>query len=412
MTHARTLPRYVGIAGLVAGLLAPVPSLAANTNGTGLYVMSTSSTGVKTGQYIEAQASMRYSHFTGGSTRLYTKQMVPIATSTLRKGAIAALGRGFMHPGLAVAITAAGFLLDSDSGQVLAPDPEIQELEDIFEQYQSQFDQYGFDGSTNLEFLGGYTMCTGVHPSIQNHIACYREADSIYGNHRPFKGIVNGPNAGQYYAKYGTANVLFYSTSSSVTSDIYYDPDNGAFLPATDEQLEQLDSHIPHQLYDELVNSEDDIPEWRDTISLLPGAASTVMPTNSQNVAPEVATAAGRWAENMAAQLEGQPAPNPDANTEGKTADEAMYESTQQPIPPFGEVKPEWQVETIDTLPSYSIGLGSGSCPAPSQIALPFPFSTTIELDWTPICDLASMIRGAVIGVCMILSLYIVLRGA
>ena len=87
-----------------------------------------------------------------------------------------------------------------------------------------------------------------------------------------------------------------------------------------------------------------------------------------------------------------------------------MLDRWDEPVPDFTEVNPEWQVETIDELPSYNIGIGSGQCPPPTVITLPFPLNSTLTLNWQPFCDLAAMIRGAVIAVAMILALYIVLR--
>ncbi|AXY43787.1 hypothetical protein D1793_17155 [Halomonas sp. JS92-SW72] len=87
-----------------------------------------------------------------------------------------------------------------------------------------------------------------------------------------------------------------------------------------------------------------------------------------------------------------------------------MLDRWDEPVPNFTEVNPEWQVETIDELPSYNIGIGSGQCPSPTVINLPFPLNSNLVINWQPFCDLAAMIRGAVIAVAMILSLYIVLR--
>ncbi|XKE44516.1 hypothetical protein LG302_14220 [Halomonas organivorans] len=403
MTHARTLPRYVGIAGLVAGLLAPVSSLAAvNTNG--IEILSTTATGVKNGQYIEAAASVAYQHV-NTAERIYTRQLVPVATSTVRRGAVAALSRGIMHPGLAIAITAAGLLLEGDEIQVMesGDQPQSSDFPEMYaeenREYTASGDSCVWEGSGG-EFYNNPLAAAASFSPVDDIYPLYPLGSGHYGDCLLWRAQ-DGSN------KFSVFPPAIPGPVSSF-NDVY----TASPVPATEEDLALLDPHIPPQLYDELVGSEDDIPEWEDAISLLPGAGSSVVPTNEQNVVPEVASKAGQWAENIAAQLDGEPAPNPDTDTDGKTASDQMYEDWQQPIPPFGEVEPEWQVETIDSLPDYDIGLGSGSCPAPTAITLPAPFNSVIELDWQPVCDFASMIRGAVIAVCMILSLYIVLRSA
>ncbi|ATJ81423.1 virulence factor TspB C-terminal domain-related protein [Halomonas beimenensis] len=405
MTHARTFPRYVGIAGLVAGLLAPVSSLAAvNTNG--IEILSTTATGVKNGQYIEAAASVAYQHV-NTAERIYTRQVVPVARSTLRKGALAALGRGLMHPGLQLAIAAAGWAWSMQDGIHEAGTGESQPVTSP-------------DWSEWSEIPGVSSQCPDALYTVQEWGAKYVNDAWWMGytyavpyteSSDPFvNNCTNLEPEGGYFPTLHFHPVIQKAeyTGGSVDSTLETEP---VLVPESD--YGQLDEHLPSTIVDDLwFDDESPYPwEWADTNDAIDPKLNDIEDAKGSSP-PEVRQKAKAWAENVAASLEGKEPPNPDTDADGKTADEAMYESTQEPIPPFGEVEPEWQVETIDSLPDYDIGLGSGSCPAPTAITLPAPFNSVIELDWQPVCDFASMIRGAVIAVCMILSLYIVLRSA
>ncbi|GAA0624362.1 virulence factor TspB C-terminal domain-related protein [Halomonas beimenensis] len=339
--------------------------------------------------------------------RIYKQLSTSIPKASLRRAALSALARGVMHPGLQLAIVAAGFAL-SQNNEILAPDPEVADLEQIFETYADNIAQYGADGANgNIRFSGGYTMCTGVHPSIFNHIACYKEADAIYNKNLPFQGIVE--NSGSIYARYGTSNVLMGFTSAAVDTDPYYDPD-GAMVPATEEDLETLDEHLPATIVDDIWTEGEPVPEWENEISIIGEPATSVVPTKQQAIAPAVARQVGQWAANTEAQLKGEPAPNPDAETGGNTAPDEMLDQWQEKPPASAYPTlptPEWNVNVIDDLPDYDAGLGVGMCPEPNVIEI--PLYGTISLDWQPACELAGNIRGAVIGLCFISALFIVL---
>lgn len=396
MTHARTLARYVGIAGLVAGLLAPVPSLAA-VRSNGIEILSTSATGVKTGQYIEAAASVAYQH-KPGNERIYTRQVVPVARSTLRRGALAALSRGVMHPGLQLAVAAAGFVLSNDN-EIMTPDFVLpDEFQD--EKYQAP------DGYCYTSFR--ISACYSSSAEACQHLANYWTANS--SQHHELTRV-SGQTCDYWRTPMQAEGSARLETASISSSPDYRD--GPTLEPATDQDLQTLDQHLPESIVEDLwFDEESPYPwEWQDTNDSIDPGLNDITDAKGSSP-PEVRHKAKKWAENIAASLEGEEKPNPDTDTDGGVAGDAMYEAWQEPIPPFGEVEPEWQVETIDSLPDYDIGLGSGSCPAPTAITLPAPFNSVIELDWQPVCDFASMIRGAVIAVCMILSLYIVLRSA
>lgn len=404
MTHARTLARYVGIAGLIGGLLAPVPSLAQSASGQ-TRVSSIAAAG-RQGDDILARVAANTKPANVHS-RIYWTQKVPVAAATLRRGALAALGRGVMHPGLQAAILAAGFIL-SENNEILVPDDSADGASQLVDDYPAS----DYPGSFRHYDTGGYSYYPSAYAASQAAVerAC-RPLTSC-----GFYKII-GRSDSQFWVRvkgktstggtgYRDSKVEYAPSRSPNMPDV---SPEGGHRPAEDEDYPALDEHIAPSLLDELVNSQDDIPEWQEAISVLPGPESAVVPTQSQNIAPEIATAVGRRGENIRAQSRGDNPPYSDAGTDGHSAEDQNREDWEQPIPPFPDVDPEWQVETIDSLPSYSIGLGGGSCPGATQI--PVPFGGSITLDWQPACNLAGMLRGAVIGVCMILSLYIVLRG-
>ncbi len=208
-----------------------------------------------------------------------------------------------------------------------------------------------------------------------------------------------------------TFPVLFFH---GVTSMHEYEAQGGGGLttehttPPTsvspEDVADRVDPHLPPELAEQLWNGQP-IPEWQEAISVI-GIPATEVESKGQDM-PEVATKVAQRAANIISQLLGEESPYPETGTGGQTADDELVDMWNEPIPDFPEVEPEWQVEEIDSLPSFSFGLGSGSCPAPVTIAHPLGGSFTIEFQ--KFCDLASMIRGAVIAICMILALYIVL---
>ncbi len=325
-----------------------------------------------------------------------------MSRETLRRGALAALTAGRLLPGLGIAITAAGFIWSQQDGLY---DPALSEPDQEFE-YGATYDD--FSAIPGCVGAPAGTFCRAEDYAGFAHLG----KSSVYG-YNESRVIALGhcttapcePDENGYWPTYYVSKTVH---QNEYAPGDYAETIEGEVTPVPDDALPQLDEHLPGSIVDDFW-AEDPaaLPEpWADAISVLPFSNIDA----AGQTAPEAHQAVSRWAENMTAKMNAEPLPNPETDAEGNTAAEQQLEEWDKPIPPFAEVTPEWQVETVDSLPDYNIGLGSGSCPGPTAIALPAPFGGSLSLDWQPLCDFASMIRGAVIAVCMILSLYIVLR--
>lgn len=412
MTHARTLTRYACLAGLIAGLLAPVSSLAQGFPSGHPYHSSNSRAniaakyGIAMSQQsgtamVEVGYRARHTGLPGGVTR-YTNGRALIPAATIRTGALSALSRGVRHPGFQIAVLAAGFIIAND-GNIYSEffDPDDNEFSsydgsslDTFEAYRGRF--------------GNNSPCYSENMSAV--IACFKPfVMNWYGADGAELSSVTLQNTNEFVLRFGWWK--HHPPSSGVSINYFYgispndnyEPYNPAPVPITDSELAEIDPHIPPELVDELWADSGSIPEWEEAITMLP--FDNIFAEG--NTTSEVYQSARQANENLYAQLSGEPEPNPDQTTIGGTAGDEMVDMWNQPIPDFPEAEPEWQVEEITTLPDFSFGLGAGSCPAP--VTIPHPLGGSFTIEFQKLCDLASMIRGAVIAICMILALYIVL---
>jgi len=76
-----------------------------------------------------------------------------------------------------------------------------------------------------------------------------------------------------------------------------------------------------------------------------------------------------------------------------------------EPLPEIPQV-PDLTDE-MDQLPSYSSGLGSGSCPSPQNISV---FSNNIDVSYQPFCDFAILINPLVLAAAWLMSAFIIVR--
>ncbi|WP_431025026.1 virulence factor TspB C-terminal domain-related protein [Halomonas sp. H5] len=418
MTHARTLTRYACLAGLIAGLLVAVPSL---THAQGfppghpyhidtarariMQKYATSAVERMGERQIEVRARVRHSGLPGNVTR-YTTVGTYIPASKVRMGAMAALGRGVMHPGLQVAILAAGWAWSQSQG---IHQPYVDE-EGLFES------QEGISWSA--------PFCSGERfVSAGAAWSCFRSSQPGIHKFRDFTSPTSTYPAGTMRVHYrcdpdgsGCLSASMISSSYPPTTDTYSSPDSlNESVPESD--YAQLDQHIPHELVNQLWQSRwqdhqdwlQDIGYWSKSGSDLSSEAGRDLSkvSSESGTTAEVMKKAAEQNENLYAQLTGEEEPNTETETDARTADDEQLDRWDEPIPEFPEEEPEWQVEVIDSLPSFSFGLGSGSCPAP--VTIPHPLGGSFTIEFQKLCDLASMIRGAVIAICMILALYIVL---
>lgn len=417
MSHARTLPRYVGLAGLVAGLLVAVPSLAASINIRDVKPVRATDSHIETSVY----ASYRHS---ANDPRYFQKLRVLVSRATLRRGALAALARGIPHPGLQAAALAAGFIIGNDNN-ILVSDSSKTAFDPESEDDWPVPPGYGY-------WEGGYQG--DRHSRLQS--AVQATLDKTYRDRLEFERFIRTPDQDGLEAR--AVYKCFYNTTSgtesSCTAITYYyrnHPDNprpdlsgyeptpvAGTAPATDQDLSKIDEHLPESIIDDF---------WSDTGSPYPeswseaNANNGVMPNiqSEGQAAPEIHQGVSEWAENMNAKLEDKPLPHPGTDTKpnANTATEQQLENQEAAQEAWEDPPPEsaypamptpsWNVKVIDDLPDYNASLGAGQCPEPDVI--PVPGYGDITLDWQPACDLASGIRGAVIGICFIAALYIAL---
>lgn len=312
---------------------------------------------------------------------------------------MAALGRGVMHPAFAAALVAAGFIVEGL---------------DIFKEDYPQFenDDYGYSNNLvpggqafyyNGEYFGSVSAAildhaNRVHPG---HIGIIHLSRDSSGNPRYRAKMPSSSSPDGYYI--GSTRTVHGSTVPYTGDVLHVEPQR---TPATEEEIEQADQYISPALVEQLW--QDDpvaIPQaWQNAISILP----FVDPAPQGQAAPEVHQAVSRWAENMTAQMQGEPIPHPDVGSEGNSASDEILDQWEGPIPPFpDDPQPEWNVQVIDELPEYETNLSGGQCPSPTVVNV--PLMGTVSIVWQPICDFASMISGAVKALGLITGLFIVL---
>ncbi|WP_162900006.1 virulence factor TspB C-terminal domain-related protein [Halomonas sp. JS92-SW72] len=408
MTHARTFPRYVGAAGLIAGLLVAFPSLSHAS--WQAQITDVRPTGNSTPTHIEARVSSNY-RFSANDPRFYNRSLSLVSRQTVRIGALAALGRGVMHPGFAVAIAAVGWAWSLQDG--IHVTSSVYDVDPLFQnQSDSQLISQFISDGRSWHFGSSYT---GYSDPLTLFSAYIPQNTSYYSHLNIISHWCSNTSNGvcvQYVIRYSTvgnpSNITITSTAQSPTIT----PQLSLVTNSVPEsELSALDEHLPDVLLREIYQADTYPEPWYESLNVSSLPLSQVASPNGQ-AAPEIFEDVAKLSENMTAQINGDPEPHPGTNVApgGNTAQDEMLDRWDEPVPNFTEVNPEWQVETIDELPSYNIGIGSGQCPSPTVINLPFPLNSNLVINWQPFCDLAAMIRGAVIAVAMILSLYIVLR--
>ncbi|MCH4564359.1 hypothetical protein MKP05_14710 [Halomonas sp. EGI 63088] len=395
MPHARTLPRYACLAGLVAGLLAPVHALASPS----AEIRSIQYAGTSTPTHINTKVRAAY-RFSANDPRFYHRLTLAVSRQSIRTGALAALSRGVMHPGVAVAIAAAGWAWSMADGiyEELAP--------------EETFTSPGYDEYGALEQCSPSSTALCRHSSSNKEYGFVRLGkSSVYGYDSSRYVVVGHCTTGAcqpdqngywptYYASRTGTDATYSGGQITETFPREIEPVSEADLPA-------LDEFFPGSIIDDLwADDPSAIPQqWQDQISVLP--FSNLNPAGQ--AAPEVHQGVSRWAENMTARMQDEALPHPDpgVSPEGNTAAEEIVDRMDEEPPDFpNEPEPVWNVVEIDELPDYNASIGSGQCPGPHHIN--FPFFGSISLDWQPACDLASNIRGAVIALGYILGLLIV----
>jgi len=355
---------------------------------------------------VPVDARARWTSPDGSMTR-YRTSTINVPKSTLRIGALSALGRGVMHPGLHIAIVAAGFIYSQSDG-ITKLEPSSSELH--YDSNQINLDSWHASNTGYGYSINGQNYNLPIL-NDNSHLHSYCERSDFYC-------YITDVSAGSNNRTLVRFEVRRTSNNSSVSghSHIYNNVVSSNYIdgyipgenqvPITEDDYLLIDPHIPPSLYDELWNGAP-IPEWQDAITVLASPASDVSADGA--LAPEVASAMGRWGQNMDAQYNGNPAPNPDHPTTGNTAqDQVAEEFLDGNIPSFPDIDVQWQTEVLD-LPSFSSGIGGGSCPGPASIPLPGG-TGSVDISYQPACDLATMVRPALIGISGLIACMIVLR--
>ncbi|MBD3896595.1 hypothetical protein IEI94_12110 [Halomonas sp. ML-15] len=404
MNHARTVTRYACLVGLVAGLLAPVSSLAqqSSTGPAATTITRVASAGTS-GSDILARVTANTQPQAIGS-RIYWTQQVPVSRETLRVGALAAMRRGVMHPGLQLAIFAAGYIWSQEEG-VQVPDDDAP----IYESIDAPEGQSFILRNTSQRFPSTGAVC---HAAIKqfgdSHEFRTRAINYLGNNSYECRYHMLGSNG---WINSSNRRYADLSTNSPNTPTDYTGPSNG-FVPATESDLEHLDGHLPESIVDDLWSDNTASEEWEQIIEDFwandPALSGQPKPSSSGNAPPEVSREVAKRAANIDAQTKGEDKPFPGSSGGGLPPEDEMLDRWDEPPPDFpGVDDPVWNVEVIEDLPDYDSGLSGGHCPAPTVVNVPLYGSITIE--WYPICDFASMISGAVKALGLLMGLFIVL---
>lgn len=412
---ARTLargnfaPRYLWC--LVAGLFlistfALVQDANASTNRVTTTVLDVKRAPMPapTPYHQNVMSTVRHNTPTGPIYKTITTS-VPVAT--IRQEAVRAFARGARHPGLLIAVTAAGLLIDSDTGQIVqeVPQPDaVTGYDNLPSSLREQMEDTtgGFSAVTpNAD-----TQCSSYSGSFGDRIDDRGSLQSgssspmitgSYGAQSPCIGIVFEFQDGFFAGS--TQHLRYYPGGGPhAWLDMNQDPTTTEEVP--ESELDQLDPHVPPELFDEIMNDPE--TDWKDDS---PTDLNSEFP-----LAPEVRQDIQNEHDREQAKADGDPDPDPDSESQpSESGDIIVDQLLDGNVPSFPDKEWEFETEEIDQLPDWDAGLGEGSCPAPVTISLPWS-SETIEFSYDPACDLAGMIRPFVISTAGFFGLLIVLR--
>ncbi|MDR5891169.1 hypothetical protein QC822_16685, partial [Halomonas salina] len=304
MTHARTLARYVGIAGLIGGLLAPVPSLAV-APGASAEILTVRASGPSTSAAIGAKVNAAYRHAVG-SARYYKNLSLMIPRAQLRQGALAVLSAGRLLPGLGIAVTAAGLFI-AESGDIMKSSPNA---------FYSDWDN--INDTTGTYTWGGPTAFSSPLEYAQDYASgfgkdvCYftQLNDMKYGFSVTYVHSSSGTQRCSSNVINVSANTETFS-ANPIPSDFEYG--DTVDTPASEEDLEDIDEHLPDEIVDDIADEAPElIPAWTEAISVVPDAAAI---TSDVAAAPAVYEGVSEWANAMSDAMSG----NKSDAVDGKT---------------------------------------------------------------------------------------------
>ncbi|MFC0267942.1 virulence factor TspB C-terminal domain-related protein [Kushneria aurantia] len=360
---------------------------------------------------IRVESNVRHSNLPGGVTR-HVKTGTWIPARRFGRAASFLLKRGTQIGWAITALQGAGYLYDAATNSLSKSGGSGDRVDaDRVSKENGHDSGYSFKGWDTL-YAAAKTICQGGSIGSLD----YNKISKNYAVACVFKY----PNGDSYLTYVDTVSPSASDPTRFENSPEFQYPDSdsgGDSVSFDDDVVVQIlsDNVSPNSVND-IIDSGSDISDWRSQNSDSPFSNNVSSRSSSGSVPPELFDRVGKDGQNLAHDYgndDDSDRPYPDQDTSPGTDsssqiyDEIMKNPTGDDSR-FPDQSPEWQTEVISELPDYSTGLGSGSCPAPAVIPLPLGWGN-IELDWQPICDFATYIRGAVIAVGFLAALYIVL---
>lgn len=337
----------------------------------------------------------------GGVTRyVYTGTVIP--ASRFRAAALtAARVGGRIYPALSVALMSAEYILNDD-GEVTKEGPSNEGIVDAGIMNYSSPTSCGWSyGNPSRIYDSAAGAAAGMAmDSGEGYYAVYTSFSPNFGACGEMRIKIKNPDGNTTVSNYPIT-----SGSGSLVNQPHFTPE-GTQIPITDDDLIEIDMNLPPEIVEQVYNDSTPFPDWEDEISAIPFGENSVK--SSGNAAPEVVKKTLKDLQNLVARYSGEDEPNTDTETDsGNSAEDEILEEIRDdtPPPPFEETKAEWDVEIIDALPSWSSGIGEGSCPAPWSFSMQ---GYTISWSYQPACDFATMMRPFVVGISFLIALYIV----
>lgn len=410
MNHARFQRWQFGhycLLGLCLALVSPL-TLAANPSSLRTTVDSIRARSGPTLDSLVVATEQKTRGLPGGRV-LYSSTETVVKKSVFRKAGGILLKRAV--PGLGALYTAyelAGLVFDEDTGQVMMPgEKSAIELPPNY----AQLNHAGKGYTYSCYYSGLHSAATAFSAAS----ACADAYGAYIGDTMSLTSVFTRDSDLFFAFKGKLSRHNIYSVSPTISERPPNTPETsipaGENVPVPDDyDWSTVDQNLSPEIAQQIYDASQPVPDWQQEIDALPNSQTL---STSGNIPPAVAKTALQTAANQQAQLAGEDKPYPDTATDpGQSASDELLDQVNQP-PPDGDAdfppqEPQWQVDVIDTLPDYDVGLGAGACPAPAVIPLPLGWGS-FELNWQPICDFAGWIRGAVIAVGFIAALYIVL---
>lgn len=384
--NARALSARPGLTLFVAFLLTfmvgSVYASGVNVNPTSIRHTATTATGVRTAATLEAT-------FTGtsGGVRNYSVP-VPVSSGTLGNLAKAALKRGGAAAGwysLAKGlIDGAGWAIDELQQQVV--DGPSVPAEQVAPGTPMLCSKHGLGCSTSPTAFYALVNADLVRDG-QGHLSVVSHTvDGLWVYFR-----LN--NGGSYTYSWRTFSTWTpnYGTGHTPT-------------PITDQQLGELLKQSPQVINAILIDPETGAPiHTPELTQAINDLRKSIEAANGLDPGPDVAPKDPEASQPM------QSAWPTFCSWATVVCDFVDWVKTEpaEETPP--EVPWEEELDPGDVTATWSAGLAGGSCPSPEQFTVSVgSYSSSLEFSYTPMCNLASMLRPLIIAIALCISAMII----